>query len=391
MSLPALAEVEHADWAALQRICATLGLNPKGRSSVVRLRVLDHVRRRVHPELWRPGVPQQAALLTRLGHPDTATRLWESTIHLDAPSPWVGLGDAQLGAGDLTEAAKAFDRAAQMGDAAAHLHRAEALGAAGNYEGAVRACDAFLAARPGDLRALLLKAAFLARGGWATEAATVLRDAFETRPDVRELWDGLGTLLLRAGRPEAAAEAYREAVRSNPDDLEAWVNRGASLLLAGRTKEAVGVLREVLETDPHEAAALNDLGVAYLREGRDKSAAVNLERAAKHLETPMILRNVAAIRGAQPRRSTARPPRRLPTRKGAVRAPRKPARRGKPRRPRAPRKAKGASAKTRRLHPAHGPRTRRSSRRKPRPGRKSGRKSSPRRKLRAHRRTRRGR
>lgn len=305
MSLPTLAEVEHADWPTLQRLCGTLGLNPKGRSSIVRMRVLDHVRRRVRPASWRPEVEQQAALLTRLGHPDTAARLWESTIQLDAPSPWIGLGRAQLGAGDLTEAAKSFERAAQMGDAAANLHRSEALAAAGQYEGAVRACDAYLTARPRELRGLLLKANFLARGGWASEAATVLRDAFEAHGDVRELWKGLGDLLLRAGRAEAAAEAFREALRASPDDTETWVNRGAALLLAGQTREAVGVLREVLERDPHQAAALNNLGVAYLREGHEKSAEVTLERAAKHMETPQVLRNVAIVQEAAHHRPAA--------------------------------------------------------------------------------------
>src|SRR5574341_1168042 len=41
----------------------------------------------------------------------------------------------------------------------------------------------------------LLKANFLARGGWTNEPATVMRDAFESHPDAREMWRGLGTLL----------------------------------------------------------------------------------------------------------------------------------------------------------------------------------------------------
>lgn len=298
MSLPSLAEVEHADWPTLTRICSDLGLNAKGRSGVVRMRVLDHVRRRVHPETWRPGASQQAALLTRLGHPDAAARLWESTIQLDEPSPWIGLGRAHLGSGDLREAAKAFDRAIQMGDAAANLHRAESLAAAGDYEAAVRACDAYLAARPHDLRGLLLKANFLARGGWINEAATVMRDGFESHADARELWRGLGSLLMKAGRFDAAAEAYHEALRADPTDPENWINRGAALLLAGRGHEAIGAFREVLESDPRQAVALNNLGVAYLREGQSKSAAVNLERAAKHMETPQVLRNLAKVQEA---------------------------------------------------------------------------------------------
>ncbi len=372
MSLPSLAEVEHADWASLQRLCTSLGLNPKGRTSVVRLRILDHVRKRVHPELWRPGVPQQAALLTRLGHPDASTRLWESTIHLDAPSPWIGLGQAQLGAGDLTEAAKSFERAAQMGDASAHLHRAEALAAAGKFEEAVRATDAFVAARPRDLRGLLLKANFLARGGWASEAATLLRDAFESHPDATELWKGLGTLLLRGGRYEAAAEAYRESLRASPEDVDAWIDRGAALLLAGRTPEAVGAFRGVLEKDPHQAAALNDLGVAYLRQGRPRPAAVTLERAAKHMETPQVLRNVAFLDASLHRRSPAsripaRPVRAKakPRRVSAARKRRSPVTRARPKRRAKPtRRARPPSMRRRRARPRTKPRTK--TRRPPR-------------------------
>jgi len=35
VSLPSLAEVEHADWPVLKKMAAGLGLNPKGRSAVV--------------------------------------------------------------------------------------------------------------------------------------------------------------------------------------------------------------------------------------------------------------------------------------------------------------------------------------------------------------------
>src|SRR6266704_7210163 len=110
VSVPSAAEVEHADWPTLRQMCESLGLNPKGRSGVVRMRVLDHVRRRTRPESWRAGPAHLAPLLTRLGFPDLAVRLWESTIQLDAPAPWVGLGEADLARGRFTEASKAFGR-----------------------------------------------------------------------------------------------------------------------------------------------------------------------------------------------------------------------------------------------------------------------------------------
>src|SRR5256884_9556878 len=126
-------------------MCETLGLNPKGRSAVVRMRVADYVRHRAHPPSWRPAREHQAALLTGLGHPDLAERVWESTIQLEAPAPWVGLGHAQLAGGFLVEAAKSFGRAAQMGDPSGKLHRAETLAAGGGSPRAGRAGEGYLA------------------------------------------------------------------------------------------------------------------------------------------------------------------------------------------------------------------------------------------------------
>ena len=105
----------------------------------------------------------------------------------------------------------------------------------------------------------------------------------------------MGLALLRSGHHAAAADALQEAALREPKGIDAQVDRGAALLLAGRTREAIGVLRETLETDPTRADALNNLGVAYLAMGRPKSAAVNLERAAKHRESPRILLNLGKV------------------------------------------------------------------------------------------------
>lgn len=305
MSMPSMAEVEHADWPSLKRMAGDLGLNPKGRSDVVRNRVLDHVRRRTRPEAWKAAPEHDAALLTRLGFPQASVQLWESTVRLDAPAPWIGLGAAYAAAGRKEEAAKAFDRAAQMGDGLAFLHRADLLAAAGDFERAARACDEYLARHPSDLRGVTLKASMLARGGSVDAAIATLQSAGEDHPQVGELRRALGALLLKAQRYDAAAEAFHDAVRADARDVDAWINRGTALLLGGRTRDAIGAFREALEIDPKRADALNNLGVAYLRAGREKSARVNLERAAEHLESPQILVNVAHLREAAHEESEA--------------------------------------------------------------------------------------
>src|SRR5207247_5849925 len=123
VSLPSLAEVEHSDWPSLQRMCETLGLNPRGRSAVVRMRVADYVRHRAHPPSWRPAREHQAALLTRLGHPDLAERVWEATIQLEAPAPGGGVGHAQLAGGVLAGAGTALGGAGRVGGPPGGLHR----------------------------------------------------------------------------------------------------------------------------------------------------------------------------------------------------------------------------------------------------------------------------
>jgi Flp pilus assembly protein TadD len=293
MSLPSLAEVEHADWPSLQRMAETLGLNPRGRSAIVRMRVADLVRRRVQPSSWRPAREHQAALLTRLGHPDLAERVWESTIQLDAPAPWVGLGQAQLAGGSRAEAMKSLKRAVQMGDPSAELHRAEALAAGGDLVGAVAACDAFLEAHARDLRGLFMKSAFLSRGGFDEEATKVLRTAVEVHPEVPELVRTLGFALLRTGRYAAAAEVLEEAVQRDPEDVDARACRGSALLLAGRTREAITVFEEALEIDSGRPDVRSNLGAAYLALGKPRSAVAALERAAKQHESRRILLNLA--------------------------------------------------------------------------------------------------
>src|SRR3989449_6505298 len=236
VSVPSAAEVEHADWPTLQQMCESLGLNPKGRSGVVRMRVLDHVRRRTRPESWRAGRDHMAALLTRLGFPNLSEDLWESTIRLDGPAPWVGLGQAQVAGGFLSEAAKSFDRAAQMGDRSAHLHRAEALGAGGDYDRAIAACESYLADRPGDLRALGMKADFLARSGFKEEAARVLLTAADAHPEAPFLRSAAGASFLKAGRPEAALEAFGLPEAADAAGGGGAINHGAPLPPGGRAR-----------------------------------------------------------------------------------------------------------------------------------------------------------
>jgi len=307
VSVPSAAEVEHADWPTLQRMCETLGLNPKGRSGVVRMRVLENVRRRARPESWRAGQEHMAALLTRLGFPDLSEDLWESAIRLDAPGPWVGLGQAQMDGGFLSEAAKSFDRAIQMGDASALLHRAEALGAGGDYDRAIAACESYLASHPADVRALAMKADFLARSGFKEEAARILLAAADSHPEFPFLRAGAGAAFLKAGRPEVALEAFGPTPRTDPVSVDGALNHGTALLLLGRTREAIDIFQKALEIAPERGEALNNLGVAYLHTDQPQLAASNLGRAAQRVDSPRIRLNLEKVPKALPKPKARKP------------------------------------------------------------------------------------
>src|SRR3989442_377547 len=214
MSVPSAAEVEHADWPTLQGMCRSLGLNPKGRSGVVRMRVLEHVRPRGRPESWRAGR---------------------------------------------------------------------------------------------DLRALAMKADFLARSGFKEEGARILLAAADSHPEFPFLHAGAGTEFLRAGRPEVALEAFGPTPRMEGGAIEGALNHGAALLLLGRTREAIDIFQQALEKAPERGEALNNLGVAYLQMDEPKLAASNLARAAKRVDSPRIRLNLAKVPKAPPRPRAKKP------------------------------------------------------------------------------------
>src|SRR2546428_10545535 len=203
-----------------------------------------------------------AALLTRLDFPNLSEDLWESTIRLDAPASWVRLGQAQVAGRFRSEAAKSFDRAGQMGDRSALLHRAEALGAGGDYDRAIAACEWYLAGRPEDLRALGMKADFLARSGFKEEAARVLLVAADAHPEAPFLRSAAGTSFLKAGRPEVALEAFGLPMPADSAGVGGAGNHCAAPLLLGGTPEAAVLFQKTPQAGPDRAEALNNLGLA---------------------------------------------------------------------------------------------------------------------------------
>jgi tetratricopeptide (TPR) repeat protein len=303
VTLPSPAEVENAEWPALKAFAAELGLNPKGRSGIVRQRVLDHLRVHGAPQEWRAGRPEVAALLTRIGPADLAAELWESTITLDAPAPWVGLGTAYLKADRIEEALKCYDRAISMGDAGARLHKAQALMRAGRRDAAIAQIDEALGGSPGTVRAWAMRAALAEAGG----------DLEETVASYREIEAlgrgrlGLAKVLMRAGRFEEAETVLYAHLSDQPDDAVAWNNHGVCLARRSRWKDAAESFRRAVVLDPRGAAAQNNHAVALAGADRVDDALKRIAAARRITEDPRILLNEAALWERKGEPATARP------------------------------------------------------------------------------------
>jgi len=374
---PSPAEVEHADWPALKAFAADLGLNPKGRSAIVRQRVLDRLRAQGKPPEWRAGRGEQAALLTRLGSAGAAVKLWESTITLETPAPWVGLGTAYLRSGATEEAMKSFDRAVLMGDRAARFHRAHALLQAGEGDRALAELEEAIAARPEDVRAWALRASF-------ADATRRLDERMASHARLAELGRGhlgLARALMKAGRFEEAEKALDAHLARHGGDSVAWSNLGACRARRGRWPEALDAFRKAAALSPHDAGVLNNLAVALAATGKLDDAIKRIQHARRIAEDPRILSNeatllerrrspaaareiAAKVLAAEPAQAgTGRGKRRVAPKRRTARAPAKPA---KTTPLRAPRRKPARARSARRTRTKKTPEVRRPRRTSPR-------------------------
>lgn len=291
MSLPGAGEVEHAEWPALKGFATALGLNPKGRSAIVRQRILDHLRTARDEVEWRPGKAEQAVLLTRLGFADVAVKLWEATISLDSPAPWVGLGTAYARAGMLEEAVKCFDRAIQMGDAEARLHKGHVLIRGGAPDLALAEIDRSLADRPSDTRAWAHRAALMeTMGRWDEAIAAHARIA-----DLTNNRFGLSRALMKALRFEEAEAGLASHLKDHPEDAVAWNNWGVCLAKLGRWREALEALRRAAAIHDRDAGILNNLACVLAAMGKTDEALRKFRVARRIVEDPRVLLNEAAL------------------------------------------------------------------------------------------------
>lgn len=206
---------------------------------------------------------------------------------------------------------------------------------AGDLDGAERILQESLAARPGDVHALMGLANALFARGLHGEALELLHQVLDIDPSfalarvnavqclrglgryddaIRHCHEllardpaGSGVALLaqcleQLGRAEDAEATYLSAIDLAPGDPALLCAYGGLLFKTGRRAEAEGVLRQALAIDPQGTVALNNLAHLLLENRCIDEAEVLLGRAAGLPDTPPeVWVNFAVLRAAQNR------------------------------------------------------------------------------------------
>ncbi len=150
----------------------------------------------------------------------------------------------------------------------------------GREKEAVVAFGRALAARPGNVEALIgLGRAKQAEGDQAA-AETAFRRAIELQPSFA-VFNQLASSYFSFGRYAEAAQMYRQAARIAPDSYWALSNLGGAETYRCNYPAALEAYHKALELNPKDSSALSNLGMTQLWTGHPDEAVALLERAAK--------------------------------------------------------------------------------------------------------------
>ena len=120
----------------------------------------------------------------------------------------------------------------------------------------------------------------LMRGEYG-EAAALLRELIEQKPDDALVHMNLGSALYAKGEVEDAMASLQKACDLAPDFASAWFNLGKVFRMQGRTAGAITALHRALDIDPDHASARIILAEAQLDLGMLGPAANSFREAVR--------------------------------------------------------------------------------------------------------------
>jgi tetratricopeptide (TPR) repeat protein len=153
---------------------------------------------------------------------------------------------------------------------------------------AVLAFRRALAARPGDVQALLGLGRGLEATGDAGAAEAAFRRAIELQPSFA-VFNQLASLYYDLGRFGKAAEMYRRAAQAAPDSSWIYSNLGGTETMRCNFPAALDAYRRALELDPKDPDARSNFGMNQLWTGHAAEAIAALAQAASESPSSFMI------------------------------------------------------------------------------------------------------
>lgn len=227
-------------------------------------------------------------LQRQLGRDAEAAASFQQAAQVDNSS-WealYNLGVSYLEMGQAANAVQVLQDASEINGANGEVHLALAsaydqLGRLDDAMGSARQAinmleDAQLAAQ-----ARLILGRSLYRQGDYQQAATILAQVVQERPNdpQAQLWAGLAEYQL--GNYRTAAQYYERAVQLAPNSPEARANLGAAYLANERFADAEAVYELLVQQNPQDAESHYNLGWALMSQNRRADARQAWQRASE--------------------------------------------------------------------------------------------------------------
>jgi predicted O-linked N-acetylglucosamine transferase (SPINDLY family) len=303
--------VEAELWAALGRVCQTLGRPGEAVTSLRRAlelrpddgvlsndlgvallaqgrldEALDCLRAATRLE---PDYPEahynQGIIRMRQGDPDGAALCFRRVLVLqpDDPVAYCNLGDAFAALGEHQQTVDCYRRAVQLTPELYHawLNLGHALRGLGRPDEAVACYERAALLRPDDPGPLAELATLLMHRGELAAAVARFEHALRLSPDCVGAYSNMGLALMGLGRLEEARLSFEQALYLQPNLAEAHNNLGLAFLNQGRVAEARLRFERALQLRPDLVDAQNNLGLAWDAQGEPDQALASFERAVR--------------------------------------------------------------------------------------------------------------
>jgi protein O-GlcNAc transferase len=226
---------------------------------------------------------QRARTLHREGHLSEARVLYRQALQRE-PAHFDSLhllGVIELQSGQPALALELLDNAIRVNprNAAAHLHRGNALYGLAHYDAAIDSYDRAIGLKFDNADAYYNRAMVL-RDLKRYETALASYDAaILLRPGNAHAYNNRALVLSELARHEAAIESCDKAIAIDPRNAEAYLNRGNALRDLKRYEDAIASYDQALALRPEFAQALNNRGLALFDLGQIPAAVASYDRA----------------------------------------------------------------------------------------------------------------